>query len=258
MNCTCGSGLGYCPSHGVQQAVSDTPRADAHIRDLYRNPEVSGRGRTIELLKQLERELTAARQEIERLKTEFADVESGKTTLIDMAISNGSLTASVGSEMCGVMAAQFAELLKEKGGPNYLEMQFTDRREPRMRMVLTLRWEDGKTPHELRAEAEQERDTLRAENAELKNRLQEVQDSGQEYIAYTDLFLSCGSNDDPTSGKCGTCRACLLEQNAELRKDKERLDWCDRNPLPDFSQVGNDSGWGIRHAIDAAREKGQG
>ena len=36
--------------------------------------------------------------------------------------------------------------------------------------------------------------------------------------------------------------------------DTARLDWCDKNPLPDFSQVGNDSGWNIRAAIDAARK----
>lgn len=37
--------------------------------------------------------------------------------------------------------------------------------------------------------------------------------------------------------------------------DGERLDWCDRNLMPDLSQVGNDSGWNIRAAIDSAMTK---
>lgn len=38
-------------------------------------------------------------------------------------------------------------------------------------------------------------------------------------------------------------------------QDSRMLDWCDLNPLPDFSQVGNDSGWTIRDAIRSAITK---
>ncbi len=48
----------------------------------------------------------------------------------------------------------------------------------------------------------------------------------------------------------------LTAENTELREDKARLDYCDSRPMPDFSQVGNDSGWNIRSAIDAARQNG--
>lgn len=46
----------------------------------------------------------------------------------------------------------------------------------------------------------------------------------------------------------------MVQRIAELEKDEARLDWCDRNPLPDFSQVGNDSGWNMRIAIDKAMD----
>ena len=46
----------------------------------------------------------------------------------------------------------------------------------------------------------------------------------------------------------------LAEWESPQEADTARLDWCDRNPMPDFSQVGNDSGWDIRAAIDAARK----
>lgn len=48
--------------------MSDTPRTDAHIKGLRRDPEVSGCDRTLNLCRQLERELTAAQAEIARLK----------------------------------------------------------------------------------------------------------------------------------------------------------------------------------------------
>ena len=51
--------------------MSDTPRTDAHIDGLRRDPEVSGCDRTLNFCRQLERELNAANQRIKRLE-EFA------------------------------------------------------------------------------------------------------------------------------------------------------------------------------------------
>ena len=37
-----------------------TPRTEAHIKELQRDPEISGRNRTLEFARQLERELAEA------------------------------------------------------------------------------------------------------------------------------------------------------------------------------------------------------
>ena len=48
--------------------MSDTPRTDAHIDGLRRDPEVSGCDRTLNFCRQLERELNAANAKIKRLE----------------------------------------------------------------------------------------------------------------------------------------------------------------------------------------------
>ena len=52
----------------TNKMVSDTPKTDAHIDGLRRDPEVSGCDRTLNFCRQLERELNAANQRIKRLE----------------------------------------------------------------------------------------------------------------------------------------------------------------------------------------------
>ena len=52
----------------TNKMVSDTPRTDAHIEDLRREPEVSGCDRTLNFCRQLERELNEANHRIKRLE----------------------------------------------------------------------------------------------------------------------------------------------------------------------------------------------
>ena len=106
----------------------------------------------------LKKERDEVRADFDKFRQDQVDLEVGKITLNELALRNGTLTAAFGTEMAHIIASQFSELLKEKGGPNYLEMQFTsrgekDKSQPK-RIILTLRWEDGKTPNELRLEAE--------------------------------------------------------------------------------------------------------
>ena len=48
----------------------------------------------------------------------------------------------------------------------------------------------------------------------------------------------------------------LLTLLDQAQRDTDRVDWLERNPHPDFSQVGNDVGWTVRHAIDQAMKQG--
>jgi len=55
---------------------SDTPRTDAWLAEEKRNPRLSGLGNWLNYCKQLERELTAARAEIERLNFSLKQASS--------------------------------------------------------------------------------------------------------------------------------------------------------------------------------------
>ena len=58
----------------TNKMVGDTPRTDAHIEGLRRNPQVSGCDSTLDFSRQLERELNAAKSKIELLMSANADV----------------------------------------------------------------------------------------------------------------------------------------------------------------------------------------
>ena len=53
---------------GDTNKMVDTPRTDAHIDGLRRDPELSGCDRTLDFCRQLERELNAANDRIKRLE----------------------------------------------------------------------------------------------------------------------------------------------------------------------------------------------
>lgn len=100
-----------------------------------------------------------------RLLKDLDDLRKGDATLLDIAVRNGAMTIEVCSEVARVLAQQFYTLLTEKGGENYLEMHLNSKEGKTI--VVTVRWEQGKTPHQLRQIAEQERDALRAQIHDL-------------------------------------------------------------------------------------------
>lgn len=87
----------------------------------------------------------------------------GQTLLTDLALREGGLYAGIEGGAAGLLAAGFAEQFVEAGGINYVEVSFTHPKTGPL--VVTLQRTQGKTPHKLRAEAEAERDQLRAELA---------------------------------------------------------------------------------------------
>ena len=67
--------------------------------------------------------------EFRRLEAENAELEeqlskavAGDLTIIDLAISRGVTTASLGTKMASSMAEAFLALLDERGAPNYVEI----------------------------------------------------------------------------------------------------------------------------------------
>ena len=53
---------------GDTNKMVDTPRTEAHIEGLRRNPQVSGCDSTLDFSRQLERELNAANERIKRME----------------------------------------------------------------------------------------------------------------------------------------------------------------------------------------------
>ena len=110
-----------------------------------------------ELLDRLE----AAENENAKLRIALAEKVTSETTLRDLSVGNGSINATFEGGAVQLMVDALADQFVESGAPNYIEMQFHSKATGPL--LFTLQRVDGKTPHQLRAEAEQERDALRAE-----------------------------------------------------------------------------------------------
>lgn len=90
----------------------------------------------------------------ERLRKDFDDLCNKRVTLYELAVRNGTITGRMGTETARIIAERFAILMREEGAVNYLEMQFNERDIPGETLCLTLRWHKGKTPDQLKREAE--------------------------------------------------------------------------------------------------------
>ena len=113
------------------------------------------------------RELIA---ENDRLHKDLDDLASNRTTLHELAVRNGTITAAMGTETARIIADSFAELLREHGAKNYLEMQFHSPKVPGETLCMTLRWHDGKTPDQLKCEAEAKLAALSSANVQAEPR----------------------------------------------------------------------------------------
>lgn len=104
--------------------------------------------------------LEVAENENAKLRIALAEKVTSETTLRDLSVGNGSINATFDGGAMHLLVDAFANQFEESGAANYIEMQFhSNVTGP---LVVTLQRVNGKTPHQLRAEAEQERDALRA------------------------------------------------------------------------------------------------
>ncbi|QQE90460.1 hypothetical protein [Azotobacter chroococcum] len=110
--------------------------------------------------------------ENERLREVLAEKLIDSTMLTGIDIGNGSLTIGAKGGVCGIMADSFGQMLFESGAENYIEAFFSSSKHPELgQIVVTVKRETGKTPHQLRQVAEAERDQLKAESERLKQEL---------------------------------------------------------------------------------------
>ena len=107
---------------------------------------------------ELIRERDDLRAENDELRKALAQKVTSETMLRDLSVGNGSINAAFEGGAVHLLVDSLATQFVESGAHNYIEMQFHS--EATGPLLLTLQRVNGKTPHQLRAEAEKERDIL--------------------------------------------------------------------------------------------------
>ncbi len=119
-----------------------------------------------QMMYSLKDRLEVAENENAKLRIALAEKVTSETMLRDLSVGNGSINATFEGGAIQLMVDALATQFVESGASNYIEMQFHS--EATGPLVATLQRVNGKTPHQLRAEAEQERDALRAKIAAME------------------------------------------------------------------------------------------
>ena len=123
--------------------------------------------------------------EFRRLEAENAELEeqlskavAGDLKIIDLAISRGVTTASLGTKMASSMAEAFLALLDERGAPNYVEITLAGPSidEP---MSVVIHRPGAKSPATLHREALKRIAELEKELGELTSKPVARQDWGE-------------------------------------------------------------------------------
>lgn len=105
--------------------------------------------------------------DIDRLKSALADDITAKTMLREMYASDGGLNMRIEGGACALLIDAFAEQFKSAGSDNYLELGFYHGELGPI--IVTVQRQAGKTPAQLRQEAEDKAGRLQAQLAEAKN-----------------------------------------------------------------------------------------
>ena len=147
-------------------------------------------------INELRRLAQAAESENAKLRIALAEKVTSEATLRDLNFGNGFINATFEGGAIHLMVDALATQFAESGAANYIEMQFHS--EATGPLLFTLQRVDGKTPHQLRAEAEQERDwhAERCEDAmnecdTLRARIAEME--GQEPVAKVRIHKAGGN-----------------------------------------------------------------
>jgi hypothetical protein len=109
------------------------------------------------------RELQRWKEHLETLDAEARAVCDGQATMRDLALKYGRIDFLKHGPAVQYVADECFRLLEEMDAKNYGEVIFNDSRHEGRQLVLTMQLKEGKTPHELRLEAEKERDALKAQ-----------------------------------------------------------------------------------------------
>ena len=87
------------------------------------------------------------------LRRGVADSAVAATMLTEMVMNKSGLTLQLEGGACQLLANTFADQFREQGGVNFVEMGFTAK--DGLRLIVTMQKVNGKTPAQLRTEADQ-------------------------------------------------------------------------------------------------------
>ncbi|WP_312669692.1 hypothetical protein [Stutzerimonas nitrititolerans] len=128
----------------------------------------------------MEEDYDALLEENKQLRQLTSEKVINATMLREFVARDGGLTIGLEGGACALMAQAFGQQLYESEALNYIEASFDSPDYPDLgQITVTLKREAGKTPHQLRREAEAERDALLAERDALKALLV----SSREFVA---------------------------------------------------------------------------
>lgn len=115
-----------------------------------------------------ERHLAEVEAENVKLRKLLAEKLISQTMLTGIIPNDGGMTIGLEGGACAIMADCFGEQLYTSGAVNYIEAYFTSGKYPDLgHITVTVKRETGKTPHQLRLDAEGGRDRLKAECEQL-------------------------------------------------------------------------------------------
>lgn len=110
---------------------------------------------------ELVRRLRAAEAENANLRQAVADNITSSTMLTNMGIVNGGMNITLEGGACQLLADAFCEQFRGSGATNFVEMGFTG--PDNLQLLVTLQKVYGKTPAQLKREAEERVAQLEAE-----------------------------------------------------------------------------------------------
>lgn len=119
-----------------------------------------------------EAEVQRLEDENERLRSALADQLIDDTLMKELVIKAGNAHMEMEGGVCKLLAESFTELLVKHNAENYIEASFTSKLFlPEEFIVVTVQKTSGKTPHQLRREADLEvqrlEEKLNEANSEL-------------------------------------------------------------------------------------------
>ncbi|HBO5516223.1 TPA: hypothetical protein L4559_005151 [Pseudomonas aeruginosa] len=136
--------------------------------------------------------------ENEQLREMLAQKVVDSTMLCSFTARDGGVSIGLEGGACALMAQAFAKQLYESDVVNYIEAKFESADYPGLgEIVVTLKRESGKTPHQLRIEAETASEELKRTNKALTEAL-------APFARYEHARSSMGGN-SPKAGALWCC-----------------------------------------------------
>lgn len=193
----------------IQEAIETITDAEMDIFKPLRNKIAELESEKFDQSKE-STELAAQLLEAQERIGELEGMIETPPTLEEMIYRNGELKIELRHPFAvQAMAASFMDTLGE--APNYAEAHLTDTK-TRTPLTVTVQKVSGKTPHQLRIEAESERDKARERVKELEGHLRDAIPLAESGLAY---HCSCFDR------TCPACTLVLANMKAALKGGDE-------------------------------------